>query len=125
MNSINTSSWAVTGRYAGVPGSRPETRRHPTPADFVQHTIVGPPSTKTVEALLDLLNIPESERVPIRARDVVKNFVEGRLIPNQPYPHHTSGAHYVSYAPNAPLVEWSIDFAFITPTIVDQTDDQP
>jgi len=122
---MSTPSWAVTVRYAGVPGSRPKTRRHPTPEDFIRRTIVGPASAMTVETLLDLLSIPESERVIIRAKDVVKAFVEDRLIPDQPYSHHASGMHYVSDDPNAPLVEWSIDFAFVTPTITDRSNDQP
>lgn len=112
-------NWAVTARYAGVPGSRPETRRHPAPEDFVRRTVVGPANAITVEALLDLLEVPESDRVRIRANSVVKNFVEGRLIPDQPYPHHANGGRYISDAPNAPLAEWSISFAFVTPTTVD------
>lgn len=123
MNSMSTPNWAVTGRYAGVPGSRPPMRRHPTPEDFIQRTIVGPASAKTVETILDLLGIPESLQVIIRTRDVVQSFVENRLIPDQPYPHHTSGGHYISNAPNAPLVEWSIDFAFVTRTINQTADD--
>lgn len=114
-------NWAVTARYAGVPGSRPETRRHPAPEDFVCRTIIGPASAMTVETILDLLEVPDSERRGIRANGVVKNFVEDRLIPNEPYPHHAMGMHYISNAPNAPLVEWSITFAFVTPTTVDLT----
>lgn len=125
MTSTYPPNWAVTARYAGVPGSRPGSRRHPAVEDFVQRTIVGPASAMTVETLLDLLDVPERERVVIHARDVVKDFVEGRLIPDQPYPHHAMGMRYVSDAPNAPLVEWSIDFAFITPTAVDRGDIQP
>ena len=123
MTSMKTPNWAVTARYAGVPGSRPETRRHPAPEDFVRRTVIGPASTMTVETLLDLLDVPESVRVIIRTRSVVQNFVENRLIPDQPYPHHTSGRHYISDTPNAPLVEWSIDFAFVTRTSVDQAVD--
>jgi hypothetical protein len=93
--------------------------------DFVQRTIVGPASAMTVETLLDLLDVPEHERVVIRASDVVKDFVEDRLIPDQPYPHHAMGMRYVSDDPNAPLVEWSIDFAFVTPTTVNRGGDQP
>jgi hypothetical protein len=53
-----------------------------------------------------LLDVPENERLMIRANDVVRNFVEDRLIPDQPYPHHAIGMHYVSNAPDAQLVEW-------------------
>jgi hypothetical protein len=112
-------NWTVTVRYAGVPGSRPKTRRHPSPEDFLRRTVVGPASPLTVEAALALLDIPENVRVMIRAKDVVRDFVEGRLVPDQPYPHHTVGMHYVSNAPDAQLVEWSIDFAFVTRVIVE------
>ena len=122
---MNAPNWAVTARYAGVPGSCPGSRRHPAVEDFVQRAIVGPASTMTVETLLDLLDVPEHERVVIRASDVVKDFVEARLIPDQPYPHHAMGMRYVSDDPNAPLVEWSIDFAFVTPMTVNRGDDQP
>lgn len=121
MNLTTIPHWAVTARYAGVPGSRPETRRHPVPEDFVRRTIIGSASAMTVETLLDLLEVPESERVAVRANSVVKNFVEGRLIPDEPYPHHAMWMHYITTSPNAPLVELSIDFAFVTPTAVDRT----
>jgi hypothetical protein len=114
-------NWTVTVCYAGVPGSRPKTRRHPAPEDFLRRTVVGPASALTVEAVFDLLDVPENVRVMIRAKDVVRNFVEGTLVPDQPYPHCMVGMHYVSDAPDAQLVEWSIDFAFVTRVIGDQT----
>jgi hypothetical protein len=118
---MKVHNWAVTVRYAAAPGSRPQTRRHPAPEDFLRRTVVGPASVLTVEAALDLLAVPENVRTMIRAKDVVRDFVEGRLVPDQPYPQHTVGMHYVSDAPDAQLVEWSIDFAFVTRVIVDQT----
>lgn len=118
---MKVQNWTVTVRYAGVPGSRPKTRRHPAPEDFLRRTVVGPVSPLTVEAVLDLLDIPENVRVRIRAADVVRNFVEGRLVPDQPYPHHHTGGHYVSNVPDAQFVEWSIEFAYVTRVIVDQS----
>lgn len=121
---MKVQNWAVSARYA-APGSRPGNRRHPALEDFCQRTVVGPMDVSTVEAVLDLLEVPEDVRAKIRAKDVVRDFVEGRLIPDQSYPHHTVGMHYVSDAPDAPLVEWSIEFAFVTRTIVDQATGGP
>lgn len=78
----------------------------------------------TVEAVFDLLEVPEDIRARIRVKDVVRDFVEGRLVPDQPYPHHITGMHYVSAAPDAQLVEWSIEFAFVTQIIDPHTGDQ-
>jgi len=78
----------------------------------------------TVEALFDLLEVSEDVRARIRVKDVVRNFVEGRLVPDQPYPHIAVGMHYVSAAPDAQLVEWSIDFVFVT-QIIDQGTGEP
>lgn len=110
--------WAVTARYA-APGGRPGNRRHPAPEDFRRRTVVGPAAASTVEAVLNLLDVPVDERRAIRAQDVVRSFVEGTLVPDHPYPHHAAGMSYVSTAPDAQLVEWSIEFAFVT-MIVDQ-----
>jgi hypothetical protein len=106
-------NWAVSARYA-APGSRPGNRRHPVPEDFCRRTVVGAAAPSTVEALFDLLEVPENIRVKIRAKDVVRDFVEGKLVPDQVYPHHTIGMHYVSNEPDAQLVEWSIEFAFVS-----------
>jgi hypothetical protein len=122
---MKAHNWAVTVRYAPAPGWRPPTRRHPTPEDFIRHTVVGPAHTSTVEAVLELLDVPENVRLMIRANDVVRNFVEGRLIPNQPYPHHAVGMNYVNNAPDAQLVEWTIAFEFVTRVIVDQSTGEP
>lgn len=122
---MKTHNWAVTAHYAPAPGRRPPTRRHPAPEDFIQRTVVGPAHASTVEAVLDLLDVPENVRAMIRAKDDVRSFVEGRLIPDQPYPHHVVGMHYVSNAPDAQLIEWTIDFVFVTRMIVDQTTGEP
>lgn len=74
----------------------------------------------TVEAVLDLLDVPENVRRAIRVEDVVLSFLEGKLVPDQPYPHHALGMRYVSADPVAQLVEWSIEFAFVTQMIVGQ-----
>jgi hypothetical protein len=105
--------WAVSARYAPT-GPRPGNRRHPAPEDFRRRTVVGPAGSATVEAILDLLEVPEWVRVKIRGKDVVRDFVEGRLVPDPTYPHNTLGMHYVSNDPDAQLVEWDIDFAFVT-----------
>jgi hypothetical protein len=118
---MKIDNWAVTVRYAPVPGQRPPTRRHPGPEDFILHTVVGPANAATVEAALDLVDAPEGVRVNIRENDVVRNFVEGKLVPNHPYPHHINGGHYVSKAPGAQFEEWSIAFVFVTRVIADQT----
>ena len=114
------SNWAVSVRYAS-PDSRPGNRRHPCPEDFCGRTVVGPATPATVEAVLDLLEVPEDVRVRIRAKDVVRNFVEGRLVPDQSYPHHATGMHYVNSEPDAQLVEWTIAFTFISRTLDDKT----
>ncbi len=119
---MKTRHWAVSARYA-APGSRPGNRRHPAPEDFLRRTVVGPAAAATVEAVLDLLEVPEDVRVKIRANDVVRNFVEDKIVPDQPYPDHMTGMHYVSGAPDAQLAEWSIEFAFVTRMIVDQGED--
>ena len=110
---MKMQNWAVTVRYA-APGSRPGNRRHPAPEDFCRRTVVGPSEPTTVEALLDLLEVPDGVRARIRTNAVVRNFVEGKLVPDEPYPHHAVGMHYVSDAPDAQLVELSIEFAFVT-----------
>lgn len=82
--------------------------------------MVGPPTSMTVEAALDLLDVPEDVRRAIRVQGVVRSFVEGKLVPDQPYPHHAVGMRYVSADPGAQLVEWSIEFVFVTQMIVAQ-----
>ena len=111
-----TQRWAVSARYA-APGSRPASRRHPVPEDFCRRTVVGPADAATVEAVLDLLKVPEDVRVRIRAKDIVRDFVEGRLVPDQPYPHNAIGMHYVNNDPDAQLVEWDLSFAFVTQVV--------
>lgn len=116
---VKAQSWAVSARYA-APGSRPGNRRHPPPDDFRRRTIVGPAAPATVEAVLDLLEVPEDVRVKIRANSVVQSFVEGKLVPDHPYPHHMTGGHYVNCnTSDEQFVEWSIDFAFVT-QVIDQ-----
>jgi hypothetical protein len=110
---VKAQPWAVTVRYAAS-GPRPGNRRHPAPEDFIRRTVVGSMDALTVEAVLDLLDVPEDVRTKIRAKDVVRDFVEGRLVPDGPYPHHVTGMHYVSSASDAQLVEWSIEFSFVT-----------
>jgi hypothetical protein len=73
----------------------------------------------TVETAFDLLGVPEDVRSKIRSKNTVHDFVEGKLVPDHPYPHHVTGMHYVSNAPDAQLVEWSIEFSFVT-QILDQ-----
>ena len=116
--------WSVTGRYAAS-GSRPAKRRHPAPEDFRRRTVVGPAATSTLETVLDLLEVPQDVRAKIRANSVVQNFVEGRLDPDHPYPHHMVGMHYVSDAPDAQLVEWSIEFALVTQFVEPATGEAP
>ena len=117
---MSVQNWIVTGRYA-APGSRPGNRRHPPPDDFCRRSVVGPVESSTVEAVLDLLNVPENFRVMIRANRVVRDFVEGKLVPDHPYPHHMTGGCYVnSNTPDEQFVEWSIEFAFVTRMILDQ-----
>jgi len=118
---MKMQSWAVTVRYA-APGGRPGNRRHPPPDDFRRRTIVGPVVPATVEAVLDLLEVPEDVRVKIRANSVVQNFVEGKLVPDHTYPHHMTGGHYVNHnTPDEQFVEWSIEFAFVAQVMIDQT----
>jgi hypothetical protein len=117
-------NWAVTASYS-APGSRPGNRRHPAPEDFGRRTVVGPAATSTVETVLDLLEVPEDVRAKIRANTVVQNFVEGMLVPDHPYPHHMVGMHYVSDAPDAQLVEWSLEFAFVTQFVEPVTGEAP
>ena len=108
---VQHNNWAVTGRYA-APGSRP---RHPGPEYFQRRTVVGSPAPSTVEAVLDLLKVPESVRVKIRADSVVKDFVEGKLVPDHPYPHNMTGGHYIhSNTPKEQFVEWDLSFEFVT-----------
>lgn len=115
---MKVQNWAVTVRYA-APGSRPGNRRHPSPEDFCRRTIVGPVEPSTVEAVLDLLRVPEEFRVRIRANNVVRDFVEGKLVPDHPYPHHMTGGCYVnSRTPDEQSVEWSIEFTFVTQVIM-------
>jgi hypothetical protein len=110
--------WAVSARYA-APGSRPASRRHPVPEDFCRRTVVGPAGVATVEAVLDLLGVPEDVRVKIRANRVVRDFVEGRLVPDPLYLHNALGMHYVNDDPDEHLVEWDLRFAFVTRLIDD------
>ena len=105
--------WAVSARYAG-PWWRPANRRHPAPEDFRRCTVVGSASIATVEGILDSLDVPGDLRAKIRAQSVVQDFVNGKLVPDEPYPLHAQGARYVSDMPDAPLVEWTIEFAFVT-----------
>lgn len=117
---MKVQNWAVSARYA-APGGRPGNRRHPPPDDFRRRTIVGPAAVGTVEAVLDLLEVPEDVRVKIRADSVVQNFVEGKLVPDHPYPHHMTGGHYVNNnKPDEQFVEWDLEFAFVTQVIIDQ-----
>jgi hypothetical protein len=123
--------WAVSARYA-APGSRPS-RRYPIPEDFCRRTVVGPAGAATVEAAFDLLGVPENVRVRIRANHVVRDFVEGRLLPDQsyphfvggrflpdqPYPHDALGMHYVD-DPAEHLVEWDLSFGLVA-QIIDGT----
>lgn len=92
---MKVQNWAVTVRYA-APGSRPGNRRHPPPEDFRRRTVVGPVEPSTIEAVFDLLDIPENFRVMMRADRVVRDFVEGKLVPDHPYPHHMTGGCYVN-----------------------------
>lgn len=116
---MKVQSWAVTARYA-APGGRPGNRRHPPPDDFRRRTVVGPAAVVTVEAVLDLLEVPEDVRVKICANSVVQNFVEGKLVPDHPYPHHMTGGHYVNSNPAEQFVEWDLEFAFVTQVIIAQ-----
>lgn len=117
---MKVQHWAITARYA-PPGGRPGNRRHPPPEDFRRRTIVGPATPATVEAALDLIGVPEGMRAKIRADLVVRNFVEGKLVPDHPYPHHTMGGYYVnSNTPDEQFVEWDLAFAFVT-QIIGQT----
>lgn len=117
---MKVQHWSVTVRYA-APGSRPGNRRHPSPEDFCRRSVVGPVEPSTIEAVFDLLGVPEGTRATIRANRVVRDFVEGKLVPDHAYPHHAVGMHYVSNEPDAQLVEWSIEFVFVTRLILDQT----
>ena len=118
---MKVQNWAVSARYA-APGGRPGNRRHPPPEDFRRRTVVGPAAVGTVEAVLDLLEVPEDVRVKIRADSVVQNFVEGKLVPDPPYPHHMTGGHYVNdNKPNEQFVEWDLEFAFVTRILVQAT----
>jgi len=111
---VQVQHWAVTARYAAS-GGRPGNRRHPPPEDFRRRTIVGPAAPATIEAVLDLLEVPENFRVKIRTDRVVKDFVEGRLVPDHPYPHHMTGGCYVhAGTPKEQFVEWDLAFAFVT-----------
>ena len=117
---MKVQNWVVTGRYA-APGGRPGNRRHPPPDDFRRRTVVGPAAAVTVEAVLDLLEVPEDVRVKIRANSVVQNFVEGKLVPDHPYPHDMTGGHYVNNnKPDEQFVEWDLEFAFVTRVIIGQ-----
>lgn len=129
---MNTQNWAVTGRYCrardrhAAPGGRPGNRRHPPPEDFRRRTVVGPAVPATVEAVLDLLDVPEDVRVKIRAHYVVQNFVEGKLVPDHPVMWCGYGGHYVnSNTPDEQFVEWDLEFAFVTQAILDQAPGGP
>lgn len=113
--------WAVTAHYA-PPQGRPPLRRHPCPEDFLQCTVVGPASARAVETVLDMLDVPESVRQRIRTDRGVRSFVEGALLPNSPYPHHTTGGHYIGDSPKAPFVEWKLAFTFVTRVIDPMTE---
>ncbi len=107
-------NWVVSARYA-APGGRPGSRRHPAPEDFCRRSVVGPVEPTTVEAVLDLLSVPEDIRVMLRANRVVQDFVEGKLVPDHAYPHHMTGGCYVKRGtPDEQFVEWSIEFAYIS-----------
>jgi hypothetical protein len=122
---MSTQNWAVSARYA-APGGRPGNRRHPPPDDFRRRTVVGPAVPATVEAVLDLLEVPEDVRVRIRANSVVRDFVEGKLVPDHPYPHHMTGGHYVNNnTPDEQFVEWDLAFVFVTRLIGDQGTEGP
>lgn len=86
--------WAVSARYAAA-GPRPGNRRHPAPEDFCRRTVVGLAAASTVEVVLDLLDVPEDVRRAIRVQDVVRSFVEGTLVPDQPHPHHAMGLTFL------------------------------
>ena len=111
---MKVQNWVVSARYA-APGGR---RRHPAPEDFCRRSVVGPAEPSTVEVVLDLLSVPENVRGRIRANRVVRDFVEGKLVPDHPYPHHATGGGYVnSGTPDEQFEEWSIEFAFVTQVI--------
>lgn len=117
---MKEQDWVVTARYA-APGQRPGNRRHPAPEDFRRRTVVGPAWALTIEAIFDLLSVPESDRIMIRANRVVRDFVEGKLVPDAPYPHHMTGGCYVNRnTPDEQFVEWTFEFAFVTRVITAQ-----
>lgn len=111
---MKMQQWFVGGRYA-APGERP---RHPSPEHFRRRAVVGPPTIETLEALFDLLDIPETDRAAIRSKEVAQAFVEGRLGIDDPYPHNVTGMHYVN--DGTQLVEWDITFKAVTRMLVDQ-----
>lgn len=122
---MKAQRWAVTARYA-APGGRPGNRRHPPPDDFRRRTIVGPAASTTVEAIFDLLEIPEKFRAKIRADTVVKDFVEGKLVPDHAYPHNMTGGCYVNAnTPKEQFVEWDLEFAFVSRFVGHATGDTP
>lgn len=110
---MSVQNWVVSVRYA-APGPRPGNRRHPAPEDFNRRSVVGPLEPSTIEAVFDLLGVPEGVRARIRENRVVRDFVEGKLVPDHTYPHKAVGALYVNNEPGAQLVEWSIEFVFVT-----------
>ena len=74
---MKAQDWLVSVRYA------PEGVR-----DFVRRAVVGAARSSTVEAALHLAAVPESVRAEIRAHQVVRDFVDGKL-------DHDSYGYYV------------------------------
>ena len=70
---MKAQAWIFSVRYAS-PGARLSSDRR---------AVVGPARSSTVEAALHLAGAPEHVRVQIRGCDVVRDFVEGRLDPEQ------------------------------------------
>jgi hypothetical protein len=69
---MRVQDWIFTVCYC--PEGESALRRHP---------VVGPARASTVEAALHLAGVPEPVRAEIRADEVVRKFVEGRLDPQK------------------------------------------
>jgi len=86
-------NWIFSIRYA------PEGARH-----FCRRAVVGPMGSSTVEAVLALVEMPETARAEIRADATVRLFVEGALSPEEngyyaPQPFPTSRSWIVCIGP--------------------------
>ncbi len=66
--------------------------------------VVGPARVSTVEAALHLAAVPEETRAKIRAHAVVRDFVEGRLDPEE----HGYYASYYSNDCTSSEIGWSL-----------------